>query len=379
MRDLCILCSLLSASALLQQQQALERQILLQAPGAHPHESVSTFHVDAPDASKPDSILWKRLASIDPISRATHGWFDCFVVIYWGCVLLFFALMAFRMAYYPEKVQILFSEETKSSMNRSWSFGRTESVRTGDDGLGTRTLARDFWSLCMLINYGQVQDWKGRQARPLPWYLLAFCMGLMQLSALAFILEGINPDASPWTTTPSAHWVRSGTSVNCMKFIMVSFLGLSVTTEASGAYRNWVSAAQFMPEEKDSPPTIFAVLVPCFHYLITLGTILGGVAVVLSCQQTPSILYNSLAILFITRVDEVVYEYCSEMFGLNVDWVIPAPNWDILEWKSMLLRQFVVAVPMLWGYALLGRAWYTNIMPVSALISMEFVNTILGS
>lgn len=379
MRGLCILCSLLSASALLQ-QQALERQILLQAPGAHPHKSVSEFHVDAPDAPKQDTIPWERLASIDPISRATHGWLDCFVVIYWGCVVLFFALMAFRMAYYPEKVHLLFSGEAKSSMNRSPSFRRTASVRTADDGLVTRTLATDFWSLCVLINYGQVQDWRGRPARPLPWYLLAFCMGLMQLSALAFILEGINPHASPWTTTPSAHWVRSGTSVNCMKFIMVSFLGLSVTTEASGAYRNWVSAAQFMPEEKDSPPpTIFAVLVPCFHYLITLGTILGGVAVVLSCQQTPSILYNSLAILFITQVDEVVYKYCSEMFGLKVDWEVPAPELHALEWKPMLFRQFVVGLPMLWGFSLLGRAWYTNTMPVSALMSMEFVGTILGS
>ena len=57
-----------------------------------------------------------------------------------------------------------------------------------------------------------------------------------------------------------AQWVESGTSVNCMKFIMVSFLGLSVTTEASGAYMNWVNAAQ----------------------LIALGTLVGGVAVVLA-------------------------------------------------------------------------------------------------
>jgi hypothetical protein len=205
-------------------------------------------------------------------------------------------------------------------------------------------------------------------------------MGLMQLSALAFILEGIDPHASPWTTTPSAHWVESGTSVNCMKFIMVSFLGLSVTTEASGCYRNCVSAAQHKPEEeKDSSPINFAILVPCFHYLITLGTVLGGVAVVLSCQQTPSILYNSLAILFITQVDEVVYKYCNEMFGLKVDWVIPVPITDVSEWKPMLMRQVVVAVPMLWAYALLGRAWYTNTMPLSAVTGMEFVGTILGS
>jgi len=378
MRVLCILSSLLSASSLVQQQQVLERKPLLQAPRTHPHEDVSKFHVGAPDASNQDIIPWKRLASIDPISRATHGWLDCFVVIYWGCVLLFFAAMAFRMAYYPDKVHLLFSADTKTSMNHSISFGRTGSVQTGVDGLPTRTLAPDFWSLCVLINYGQVRDWRGRQARPLPWHLLALCMGLMQLSALAFILEGINPHASPWTTTPSAPWVQSGASVNCMKFIMVSYLGLSVTTEASGAYRNWLSIAQFKPEEKDSPPSIFAILVPCFHYLITLGTILGGVAVILSCQQTPSILYNSLAILFITRVDEVVYEYCSEMFGLKVDWRIPAPDWDLTEWKSVLLRQFLVALPMLWGYALLGRAWYTNMMPLSALISMEFVGNILG-
>ena len=79
-----------------------------------------------------------------------------------------------------------------------------------------------------------------------------FCMGPMQLSALA-------------------HSVESGTSVNCMKFIMVSFLGLSVTTEASGAYMNWVSAAQFMLGEKDSLPTILALFVPCSHYLTPLA------------------------------------------------------------------------------------------------------------
>jgi len=377
MRVLCILCSLLSANGLAQQPQQLQPQ--QQVLGAHPHEGASKFHVDAPDASKRDLVPWKRLASIDRISRATNGWIDFFVVIYWGCVVLFFLGMAHRMAHLPDSFigYVLFSADTKNSKHFS-SFGRTESVQTGADGFATRTLAPDFWSVCVLINYGQVHDWRGRPARPLPWYLLSFFMGLMQLSALAFILEGINPNASPWTTTPSAHWVESGTSVNCMKFIMVSFLGLSVTTEACGAYRNWVSAAHNVSGEEDSLISIFAVLVPCFHYLITLGTILGGVAVVLSCQQTPSILYNSLAILFITQVDEVVYKYCTEMFGLTVDWVIPAPAWDILEWKSQLLRQFVVALPMIWGYALLGRAWYTNMMPLSALISMEAVKNISG-
>jgi len=319
----------------------------------------------------------KKLASIDPVSRATNGWLDYFVLTYWGCMLSACAMAVSWTSYHPES-RILFSDNTSDLDDESMVTGRKSSWNS-QSGTRTRTLDADFWFLCLLSAYGRVHDRNGRKAKPSSLYLIACCLGMMQLCALAFVLIGINPNASPWTTTPSASWSESGTSVNCMKFIMVLFQSLSLTTEASGAYKNFLSAVYFNVEETEicSRPTILTAIIPCFHYFVTLGSVVCGVSIVLSCQQVPSVLYNSLAILFITQMDEVMFRFCKEMCGLEVDWEIPVSDSDAQGWKSRLLRQILGAFPMILGFALLGRAWYTNTMPVTTVVSMQIVNSIL--
>lgn len=315
----------------------------------------------------------KKLASIDPVSRATNGWLDYFVLTYWGCMLSACAVAVSWTFYHPES-RIIFAEKT-SDVDDDSMVRRKSSWNS--QGMRVRTLDADFWSLCLLSAYGRVHDGNGRKARPSLLYLIACCLGMLQLCALALVLIGINPNASPWTTTPSASWSESAKSVNCMKFIMVLFQSLSLTTEACGAYKNFLSAVYFNAEETGSRPTILTAIIPCFHYFVTLGTVVGGVSVVLSCQQVPSVLYNSLAILFITQMDEVMFRFCKEMCGLEVDWEIPVSESEAPGWKSRVLRQILVAFPMIFGFGLLGRAWYTNTMPVTTVVIMQIVNSIL--
>lgn len=374
MRLLCVLSSLLSATALKQQGEFLLRA----TPRAHQHEAESKFLVDAPDALK-RVTPWEKFANIDSVSRATHGLLDNFFVIYWGCVLLCCAMVILREAYHAEPEHPLYSGKSDGSDQSNYRpasrWKRSSSLLCSKSCLATRTVDPDFWSLCLVSIHGQVWDWKGRRARPLSLHLLASCMGLMQLSALALILSDIDPNAIPGLF--EAPWVKSGKSVNCMKLIMVLFLSLSVITEACRAYRNFVSAALFVPKGDDPQQTLCAVLFSCLRYFIALCTILGGVAVILSCQQVTCILYKSLAILFISQFGEVVYKFCYEMFGFRVDWTIPAADWNIATWKSKLLRQIVMALPMLWGISLIGRACYTNMMPLSVMLSSQGASAIL--
>merc|ERR1740121_993927 len=104
-----------------------------------------------------------------------------------------------------------------------------------------------------------------------------------------------------------------------MKFMMVFFLSLSVVAEASAAC-NAFGVAIELPKHAvlGRMPTS---AIPIFHYVITLFTILCGVCVVLSCQAVTAILFNSLAILFVTQVDELFYKVLDQ-FGLVVDWNI---------------------------------------------------------
>lgn len=314
---------------------------------------------------------WKKYASIDAIGRATGGLLDNFVVCYWGCVLLMCAMTAFQMANYPD-VDGLFSAEAKPEMRRS-------SLIEGKPGLMTRELEHDFWSFCLVTSYGQAHDWKGRKAKPVPWHFIAFAMGTVQLFMLGLILHDLNPLATPWTTKPSAPWLETGSSVNCMKFFMILFQMLPVTIEASGACKNFMSAVCIDPE-RISGPTCFPMIIACFHYVVTLGTVLGAVSVVLSCQQTPSVLYNSLAILFVTQFDETMFKFFNEILGLHVDWEVPVSIQAAdagMQWKEKFLRHMMVGFPLMWAFSILGRAWYTNMMPVSGILGAQIIRAIV--
>merc|ERR1740130_929897 len=145
-----------------------------------------------------------------------------------------------------------------------------------------------------------------------------------------------------------------------MKVVMVFFLGMYVVSEAADAYDNYVLGVALKPEALHIH-RFFVLFIPFFHYFITLSVILAGGSVVLSCQDVPNILYNSMAILFITRVDELFWGFFERTFDIEADWKAEINESGVAEVK--LIKKFIIMFPMLWGFCLLGRAWYRDQMP----------------
>merc|ERR1711977_605143 len=122
--------------------------------------------------------------------------------------------------------------------------------------------------------------------------------GFLQVFTVFLIVHDLDPTAAPVTTHPSSPWVKRPWTVNCMKWIMVTFLTVGLTNEAFQAAQIFkaslkVSAARL------TVPRLLPLFMPAFQYCVLLGVVWGGVSVILSCQATPDILFNSLAITFI--------------------------------------------------------------------------------
>jgi len=191
-------------------------------------------------------------------------------------------------------------------------------------------------------------------------FTAAVLMGLIQLLTLFLVVYDIDPAANPYTVKPGAPWKTSPLTVNCMKVVMTFFLGMYVVSEAADAYDNFILGMAIKGKELLIHWSC-VLFIPIYHYLITLTVILAGVSVVLSCQDVPNILYNSMAILFITRVDELFWGFFERAFDIEADWKAEINVSDVAEVK--LIKKFIIMFPMLWGFCLLGRAWYRDQMP----------------
>lgn len=316
----------------------------------------------------------------DSLSAATDGFLDWFLVIYWGSWILFvvaveaviFSRGGASMTAVVKEVNL--SRESSQVFRRSSlirhvsqspedlerSLERKLSIGSSDEGPRCE-LNMNLWTLNLLAAQGNA--WSGRrntenQLRPMLVFIGAIAMGLTQLFTLFLIVYDIDPAASPYTEKPSAPWKTSAVTVNCMKFVMVFFLGMAVVDEAGDAYDNYINGMG-VDREKLKIPRFVVLFIPLFHYVITLFVILTGVSVILSCQAVPDILYNSMAILFITQVDEYFWGFCSRAFDIDAEWsvelgVVP---------QVKLLKKCIIMFPMLWGFCLMGRAWYRDQMP----------------
>lgn len=338
----------------------------------------------------------------DALSRATDGWLDWFLVCYWGTIFLVVGAVEVgthlrggvplthhsssdighplvrgsskraRKADVENPIEGTLDAPAAADNDRDdMSAERSLSAlfcKKGDENIVE--LAPNFWTLNVVAARGRATDRKGNVISPVFVFLAAMFMGLLQVFTLFLIVYDIDPSASPYTSKPEAAWKTSAVTVNCMKFVMAFFLGMSVVAEAGDAYDNYVYGMGLGSEEL-LVHRFWVILVPLFHYLITLTVIVAGVSVILSCQAVPQILFNSNAILFITQVDELFWGFFERTFDINADWEIEINESDVLE--VVLLKKCIIMFPMLWGYCLLGRAWYRDQMP--ALIVRVLANS----
>merc|ERR1719491_716365 len=238
------------------------------------------------------------------------------------------------------------------------------STLLGPNGDGqSKVLKPNIWALNLVASCGQAKDRNGEALSPKLVFIAGIIMGCLQILTLFLVVYDIDPAADPYTEKPSAAWKESALTVNCMKVVMVFFLGMYVVSEAADSYDNYVLGCAVRCEDLNVH-RFFVLFIPMFHYLITLSVILAGVSVVLSCQDVPRILFSSMAILFITGVDELFWGFVERTFEIEAKWQVQLNESKVVEVR--LIKKCIVMFPMLWGFCLLGRAWYRDQMPALA-------------
>jgi len=232
-------------------------------------------------------------------------------------------------------------------------------------------LNEDLWSFFFIVCLDKAHTNSGLSIPVWIAGLGNLWMGGMQVFVVFLLVHDINPHATPITHEPSSPWKESTWSVNLMKWIQVVFMAIALASEISAAMKLFANSVLVDPERlrvHRAWPMINAV----GQYAVALWVLFGGVSVVLSFHAAPDILYSSMAIIFVSNIDDFMYQYMECVFELEIDFEVfdddnppcrptTEPNfWP--EWLPLIYR--VVSVfPLLFAVFLIGQAWYTNEMP----------------
>jgi len=290
-----------------------------------------------------------------------------------------------------------------------------------DDEVLESDVPENLWALNLIAAVGQ-STYGSHSVSAVAITLLSTVMGCLQLFVLFLVVHDIDPNADPVTSKPSSPWVKSTWSVNCMKWVMVTFLGVFMVREA-GDCRMLIEAIIHTNKRRLSEPKFLLFFSAGFQYLILIMIIWGGVTAVLSFQAVPDILYSSMSITFIAKVDEAFFTMVSQIFDLEAEFTIvhhtyntnpddPAKTsgtgsrqasgtYDFLEsandsevegaalgGRSMTsgedtlqgspmpkaahaLLRFMVILPVVLAVALCVRAFHTNVMPSERLHAFQ--------
>jgi hypothetical protein len=295
---------------------------------------------------------------------------DSFLVLYWGGVIAFVLFMNYVVVPIvwaeeeeeedPEEEETLVARTTTemfASLDKNkdakislseWKQASRQAAEDGADdifqGTGKQVaepkeveLPGNMWTLNLVSAISQAKIGK----HFVNGYLTCFLtlgMASLQIFALFLVVHDINPDATPVTTVPKDSWIEGGWSVNTMKWLMVTFMSLLMVTEA-GECRTLLTCILETNSHRLLLPRWFLFIVCSFQYIIMLIVIWGGVAAVLSFQSVPDILYSSMSITYIAKVDEAFFVMLVQLLDIQADF------------------------PVFMGFALIGRAMTTNVMP----------------
>jgi hypothetical protein len=328
-----------------------------------------------------------KVSYADRVAAWTDGFLDLFVLCYWGTILVFIAISelvghfrgraaqlrpsatSLSASMSVDRIRALRKSQLQENIPATPAAGRTKGGKVDDDEDDPDDkldLSPNFWTFNVVAARGLAYDKKGDSLSPAIVCLGAILMGLLQLFTLFLIVYDIDPAAAPYTQKPAAAWKESPLTVNCMKVCMTFFLGMSVVAEAGDAYDEFIIGMSVKDLEVSR---VRVVAIPLFHYTITLAVVVAGVSVVLSCQAVPDILFNSMAVLFITQVDELFWGFFERTFDVDAQWYVKRENLGKVA-ESELMKRCIIMFPMMWGFSLLGRAWYRNQMPMMAMRMM---------
>lgn len=374
---------------------------------------------------------------------------DSFLVLYWGSVIAFVLFMNYVVvpmvwAEEPEEEEVspeealvtrttteMFSSVDKKDESKisllEWKKASKKAHEDGvEDIFKVKAIAepkevdlpRNMWTLNLVAGISQAKIGK----HFVNVYLtcaLTLGMAFLQLFALFLVVHDINPDAMPVTTEPKDAWIEGGWSVNTMKWLMVTFMSLLMVAEA-GECRILFTCILETNSNRLLLPRWLLFTVCSFQYIIMLVVIWGGVAAVLSFQSVPDILYSSMSITYISKVDEAFFVMLVQFLDIQADFlVIHGRKVAKMEAQDMFkaidkdgdgdvtkeeLRAFqenlfeivhdpklrpeplahptnvalhcLAAFPVFLGFALIGRAMTTNVMPTDRFHDIK--NFLLG-
>jgi len=296
--------------------------------------------------------------------------FDAFALWYWTVALVLLAIFVGIVLYLNSK--------TKQKSAGGPADSSSEVKLTID-------LPRNMYAFTLVSALRQASTHGYEIPAPIAW-VSVISMGFLQLFVLFLIVHDIDPQAVPVTSeAPHSPWIESFYTVHCMKWIMVSILICHMVGEISQITCVWEASLK-VNTRRLAEPRWFIVIALAIRYIVTLGIIWGGVSAVLSLDHVPNIVYSSLAITFIGAMDESFFEFWAQILDVEANFSVTlvgsygvpstteGPIKDDLElpiWYPLTIKIFQI-YPMLLGFGLMGRAWYSNTMPTLRARSMLY-------
>mmetsp|Transcript_68311 Transcript_68311/g.193523 ORF Transcript_68311/g.193523 Transcript_68311/m.193523 type:complete len:316 (-) Transcript_68311:25-972(-) len=218
------------------------------------------------------------------------------------------------------------------------------------------------WAMNLAAALGQAKLADGRAISAGMCCCISMFMGAWQLFLLFLLLHDINPEAHPVTIVPATPWIEDPWTVNCMKWVVLGILTMNIVHEAGESRAIFEALLLLEPKRLSLPPWLIGAICSV-QYMVTLLTMWAGVAVILSFQAVPDILYSSFSIVALINMDEWAYYFFHEVFGFDVDFQVETDA-ELPKWGKLAMP-FVSSAPILLGSFLLFRAWHTDVMPTA--------------
>lgn len=296
------------------------------------------------------SLMGKHLdvSSHQTGNKSQPTFFDGFWLVYWGSV----ALVAFLIVFITRK-------------GRKNPKENDESGSDAPEEKEPEELPRNMWALILVSAIKQARfESSGKEISPWFVVLVSLFMGTVQLTALFLMIHDLDPNADPYTVKPSTPF-GSPWTVNSMKVIMTIFMVIALVSEA-GQCNKVFSVGIQVNDDNFCVSRKIPLAMEFFQYIIAISVTWSGVAVILSFQSVPDIIYSSMSIMCISGVDEMFFECFDAVVGLDASFDVKQSELDEKYEKPFWLQaimKFLLAFPMLLGVFVLARAWHTGAMP----------------
>lgn len=307
--------------------------------------------------------------------------FDGFWFAYWGSVAAGVILLWFYMKNAPPPPFDVFStnleEETHlgekrvdcTTQRRSSLLEYTFRLPVGaplklDD---EHVIPQNIWALPLVAALGHAKLMNGRCVTPWMVFLVAVFMGCLQMMALFLMSHDLDPKAHPVTVEPSSPY-GSPWTVNTMKCVMAIFMVVSLVSEAGESQRVAEISSAMPPHRLNGCPQWLPISMAVFQYIVSLSVVWAGVAVVLSFQSVPDIIYSSMSIMCIATIDQMFYEGLHAVLGLEAKWTTHREEDEKeLSLGYLFACKIVLLFPVFLGLFMFVRAWMTGVMPTARM------------